>query len=102
MVIDSGFTRADALRVAANVLDTGKTLDLFEGTDFELTRFEPDEHASRLHRREECPRVPATADQWIEIDLGRERPIHRVTLDLGVEDVHYPDKEPAAARGSPG
>lgn len=26
MVIDSGFTRADALRVAANVLDTGKTL----------------------------------------------------------------------------
>lgn len=26
MVIDSGFTRADALRVAADVLDTGKTL----------------------------------------------------------------------------
>ncbi|KQU71468.1 MULTISPECIES: MBL fold metallo-hydrolase [unclassified Rhizobacter] len=26
MVIDSGFTRADALRVAANVLDSGKTL----------------------------------------------------------------------------
>lgn len=26
VVIDSGFTRADALRVAANVLDTGKTL----------------------------------------------------------------------------
>ena len=26
MVIDSGFTRADALRIAANVLDTGKTL----------------------------------------------------------------------------
>lgn len=26
LVIDSGFTRADALRVAANVLDTGKTL----------------------------------------------------------------------------
>lgn len=28
MVIDSGFTRADALRVAANVLDTGKTLKI--------------------------------------------------------------------------
>lgn len=26
LVIDSGFTRADALRIAANVLDTGKTL----------------------------------------------------------------------------
>jgi len=26
LVIDSGFTRADALRVAANVLDSGKTL----------------------------------------------------------------------------
>jgi glyoxylase-like metal-dependent hydrolase (beta-lactamase superfamily II) len=26
MVIDSGFTRADALRIAANVLDSGKTL----------------------------------------------------------------------------
>ena len=26
IVIDSGFTRADALRVAANVLDSGKTL----------------------------------------------------------------------------
>jgi len=28
MVIDSGFTRADALRVAANVLDSGKTLKI--------------------------------------------------------------------------
>ena len=26
IVIDSGFTRADALRIAANVLDSGKTL----------------------------------------------------------------------------
>eukprot|EP01031_Cornospumella_fuschlensis_P016309 gene16309-19924_t len=26
VVIDSGFTRADALRIAANVLDSGKTL----------------------------------------------------------------------------
>ena len=44
MVIDTGFTKADALRIAAKVLDTGKTLK----TIF-ISQADPDYYLSLIH-----------------------------------------------------
>lgn len=35
--------------------------------------------------------VPATADQWVQLDFGRTRPLRRITLDQTGRDGDYPE-----------
>src|SRR6185436_8423781 len=37
-------------------------------------------------------RVPATADQWVEVDFSKTRPLHRLTLDETDRTGDFPEK----------
>jgi glyoxylase-like metal-dependent hydrolase (beta-lactamase superfamily II) len=53
MVIDAGFTRADALRIAAQVLDSGKTLKTIY-----VSQADPDYYFGVETLKEVCKRPP--------------------------------------------
>src|SRR5688572_30800590 len=63
MVIDSGFTQADAYRIAANVLDTGKTLKTILISNADPDFYFGAEVLKRLFPQAEVVAAPAVVDK---------------------------------------
>jgi len=112
IVIDAGFTRADALRIAANVLDSGKTLktifisnadpDYYFGTEV-LKNFFPQAQilTTPAVRERILAKLPGKVAFWSP-KMGINAPIQPIVPDLLQGTTLSVDGERIEVRGSTG
>lgn len=112
LVIDSGFTRADALRVAANVLDSGKTLktifisnadpDFYFGAEVLKSLFPQAQVVSTPAVREKIQAKMAGKLAFWGPKMGANAPLHPVLPEVLQGNRLQIDGETIEVRGTTG
>lgn len=112
VVIDSGFTRADALRIAAHVLDTGKTLktifisnadpDFYFGADVLKTLFPQAQVVTTPAVREKIQAKLAAKVGFWGPKMGTNAPQHPIVPDVLKGTSLTVDGETIEIRGTTG